>query len=259
MNCPLLFAKMNRKIKRKSGNKMNRTIAKMIVVWCLACAMVPEICYALMPIRKHLKDATSLNRKRAPLYARLSSLQSLPLSYELITMENLALVATLNLDLEASVYLKAGIGLFNDDLVDMAETPAFQDHFDQNLAPTKKIAVDTKRLKKRWNKLILNENLETIYQESVWLLEEGELKETNQNCLTRHFVESIARSIKNHQGHREKSKELNLADPKELLLSFLKIQITSLSWAQSLDKRAFPIQKDNIPLFCRDVPHINYQ
>jgi hypothetical protein len=56
-----------------------------------------------------------------------------------------------------------------------------------------------------------------------------------------------------------KAKINNLDDPKPLLVSFIKIQLHSLGWAYSLDKRAFEIQnKYGVPLFCQDVPVIQY-
>jgi hypothetical protein len=211
------------------------------------------------PIEKHLKDATVINRARAPLYSELSNARSWPLSYELIAMENLALVMTNNLDIKARPYLEKGIGVFHDDLTDMIYTPKFSPTFVNNQAPVTKIKINVKIIIKSWIDLIDKDDLNTIYNEAVDLLDQGPLKETNQNCLTRHFVESIARSIMNLEKHNLKAKELSLNEPKKIIVSFLKLQVRTLIWAQSLDKRAFPIQRDNIPLFCQDVPLIPYK
>jgi hypothetical protein len=141
----------------------------------------------------------------------------------------------------------------------MKKTPDFLPNFEDNLAPTHKIKIDTKSLTKKWIRKIKQDELHSVYQDAVILLNTGSLKEINQNCLTRHFIESIARSLRHYEGHREKAHLLGLDDPKNILLSFLKIQIRSLVWAQSLDKKAFDIQKMNVPLFCRDVPHVPYE
>lgn len=212
-----------------------------------------------LPIRKHLTDATALNRKRAPLYAELTGGKSFPLSYELIAMENLAAIATLKMDLEAKKYLKKNIGVFHDDLIDMAKTPAFQKTFTDNLAPVERYSPDLKKFTKSWLEKIDQNKHEDVYQEIVRLLEETRLNEINQNCLTRHFLESIARSILNHQGHRDNAEAVSLPDPHSLLNRFLKLQIRSIDWAVSLDRRAFSIQKNNVPLFCQDVPAIQYK
>ena len=214
--------------------------------------------HAYLPIYKHLSDATKINRERAPKYAELSNNKSLKLSYELIAMERVGILGTIKLDYEAKAYLKHDIGVFHDDLIDMALTPKFSSHYLDNLAPREQIIYKTKPIIKKWKESIKQYDLQAIYDEAVVLLEVGELKETNQNCLTRHFVESIARSILNHEGHRTKALSLGLKDPKEMLLEFLKIQVNSLIWTESLDKRAFKIQKENIPLFCNDVPAIPY-
>lgn len=223
--------------------------------------LLPNHAYSqnTLPIGKHLKDALKLNKKRAPLYAELTNGESLKLSYELMAMESLALLLVGHLDYAAKPYIEAGVGLFDEDLIDMKKTPEYLPHFEDNLAPTQKIEIETKLLMKKWIKKIKKDDLQALYQDAVLLLKIGDLKETNQNCLTRHFVESIARSLKNIEGHREKATSLGLEDPKEILISFLKIQVRSLPWAQSIDKKAFDIQKMNVPLFCRDVPHVPYE
>ena len=227
-----------------------------LLVFCL----FPQVADASeMAIKKHLTDATKLNRERAFLYAKESKGLSLPLSYELIAMENLAVFVTHHMDEKAKIYMKNGIGLFNDDLVDMKLTPKYQSTFQDNNSPKDRVSLDIKNIKAKWKHDLNDGHLNDIYMDAVILLEHGELKEVNQNCLTRHFVESIARSLLNHEGHREKSKLIGLEDPQPLLLSFLKTQIATLSWAYSLDKRAYTIQRKNIPLFCQDVPAIPYK
>ncbi len=239
-------------------NHINAFTTKVSLLALISLLSV-EVKADFLPIRKHLTDATKINRARAPLYARQTKMRSLPLSYELIAMENLAAAVTIKLDLKAKKYLSKGVGLFNDDLVDMALTPTYSQNYEQNNAPLVRVNFDTSTLRKKWIGYVEAQNLTQIYHEADHLLENGDLKDNNQNCLTRHFVESIARSVLNHEGHREKSEKLGLEDPKGILISFLKLQINSLFWAQSLDRRAFVIQKENIPLFCQDVPVIDYK
>jgi len=212
-----------------------------------------------MPIKAHMVDAKKINRERAPLYAKLSEGRSFPLSYELITMENLGQIVTGHLDQKAKIYLDNGIGLFNDDLIDMSHTPKFSSTFKNNDYPTVRIKFDIKAIREKWLNLIKKDEVEYIYDEAVDLIEHSVLKETNQNCLTRHFIESIARLLLNMEEHRTKAMIFGLEDPKPIIISFLKLQIKTLGWAQSLDNRAFQIQKDNIPLFCQDVPPIPYK
>lgn len=211
------------------------------------------------PIRKHLKDATIINRERAPLYSKLSDKRSWPLSYELITMENLAQIVTNHLDYRVQPYLEKGIRIFEDELIDMSQTPKFSATFLDNDFPKRKINVDINAIQKKWLALVRKKEFNQIYIQAVDLLDHGDLKETNQNCLSRHFVESVARSLLTMQGHREKAEIEGLDDPQEIIVAFLKLQIQTLSWAHSLDKRAYPIQSDNIPLFCQDVPPIPYK
>lgn len=210
-------------------------------------------------IKKHLKDASQLNRKRAFAYSKLSRGQSIPLTYELITMENLAVIFTKFLDYKAREYGKKGIGLFHLDLVDMKLTPEFKTTFLNNDFPKQRMILDIKGLKNQWIEYIQKDELDVLYKELLEILDNGRLSIKNQNCLTRHFVESIARSLFNLETHRLKAHEQNLEDPIKLSLEFVELQITSLSWAYSLDKRAFPLQQKNIPIYCQDVPPIQYK
>jgi hypothetical protein len=221
--------------------------------------MVSFPLFAELPINKHLRDATKLNILRTPLYGELTNQESVKLSYELIAMENLAILFTLKLDLLARPYLKAGINIFKDDLIDMSLTPKFLTHFEDNDAPVEHIKINMSSISKDWVLKVKNNELNEIYLEAVQLLDAGELQNKNQNCLSRHFVESIARSLLNLEGHRTKALELNMEDPIKLIKKFLKVQIRSLSWAHSLDRRAFQFQRENIPLFCQDVPLIPYK
>lgn len=210
-------------------------------------------------IRRHLHDATQINQKRAILYAELTNNKSFPLSQELILMESLSKLITYKIDKKANKYMEKGIKLFDDDLVVMSFTPEFKTHFPKDERPTTRVEITMGPYSKSWKKAVDENDLDFVYSEALTLLNVGVLKHKNQNCLTRHFVESIARSIMNHELHRDKARLTSLEDPKPLLDKFLKIQIFGLKWASSLDRRAYPIQAKGVPLFCQDVPPIVYE
>lgn len=215
--------------------------------------------WAQGPIKRHLSDASKINQERKPLYELLTEGKSKRLSNELILMEKLAFLITGHLDQSAKEYLDQGVMIFEHDLVDMKYTPSFKETYENNQRPTERIKLDIKNLRKHWLNLIRNDELDTLYFEAVELLDEKALSATNQNCLTRHFVESIARFIKNIEEHQMHARVKNLADPKPLIVSFIKIQLHSLGWAYSLDKRAYEIQNNyGVPLFCQDVPVIDF-
>ena len=210
-------------------------------------------------IKVHLKDASKLNRERAFQYTKLSKGQSLALSYELITMENLAVFFTKILDYKAREYGKKGVSLFHEDLVDMKLTPEFRSTFLNDEFPKQRMLLDIKGLRNQWMEYIRNDELDILYKELLEILDNGRLSYKNQNCLTRHFVESIARGLFNLEKHRAKAHEVNLNDPKNISMEFIELQLASLSWAYSLDKRAYKLQQQNIPIFCQDVPPIQYK
>lgn len=210
-------------------------------------------------IRRHLHDATQINQRRTKLYAELTNNKSFPLSQELILMESLSKVITYKIDEKANKYMEKGIKLFDDDLVDMSFTPEFKTHFPNDERPKTRVEITMAPFSKSWMKAVDEGDLDVVYSEALTLLNVGVLKHKNQNCLTRHFVESIARSIMNQELHRDKARVISLEDPKPLLDKFLKIQIFGLKWASSLDRRAYAIQANGVPLFCQDVPPIVYE
>lgn len=226
---------------------------------CLLLLLTSLNLWAKGPIKRHLVDATKINQERRPLYEALTNGESKRLSNELILMEKLALLIAGSLDQSAKEYIDHGVMIFEDDLVDMKYTPDFKERFENDQFPTSRISIDIKQLKKRWLKFIKAHDIDLLYQDTVSLLDEKELSHTNQNCLTRHFVESIARFSKNLETHKINAAKNNLPDPSPHLISFIKVQIRSLSWAYSLDKRAYELQnKYGVPLFCQDVPVIQY-
>ncbi len=212
-----------------------------------------------LPIQKHLKDATKLNRERMYKYAILTDNESLTLSRELIIMEKLGILATMGLDSAAREYIKNGVPLFEAELTDMRLTPKFSNNFTASNPPTEYQSIKIADFTKLWSKQLKQKNYDELYSTLIDLLENGALKEINQNCLTRHFVESIARSLLLMPVHKNMAKALSLKSPESLSLKFIKLQIRSLKWANSLDKRAFAIQSRDIPIFCQDVPAILYK
>lgn len=212
-----------------------------------------------LPIRTHLIDATKINYQRMFRYSKLTNNRSLSLSRELILMEELALIATINLDLKARKFHSLGIPVFLENLTDMSLTPKFEEHFTETIAPTQYQNINIKKLKNNWLTFLKNKDLQNIYTEAIEILDNGYLKEKNQNCLTRHLVESIARSIMLLPEHLHKTEPSLQNELESLSLDFISIQIRSLVWTNSLDKRAFFIQKSNIPFFCQDVPPISYK
>ena len=131
-------------------------ILRLLLVLLISQSLMQENAHAkvIAPIGKHLKDALKLNKKRAPLYGELTNNKSIALSYELMAMESLAFIGLGYLDQKAQVYIKHGVGVFEDDLIDMKETPEFLPTFEDNNAPLERITINVRALSPQDEKTI---------------------------------------------------------------------------------------------------------
>ncbi len=211
------------------------------------------------PIRHHLKEAVKINLDRFSRYSEISDGDSIKISSELIFYERVAPFLTKSLEKKARAYHAHNIGIFHEDMIDMALTPAFRGYFSPAEIPGDHISIPMKEFSDKWRDLLKNEKSDELYQSIVFELDEGLLKDKNQNCLSRHFTESIARSLMLLKKYQKAAVEANLPDPKNLMSEFIIYQIASLKWTYKLDSRAYPLQKKGIAIICDDVPVIPYK
>ena len=107
--------------------------------------------------------------------------------------------------------------------------------------------------------LLRKDQVEEAYNLSVTLVKLFEVNK-QYNCLQRHFLESIARtlnhSIKNYipalKNSKDKKKYM------KFLRNYLDKQFLSVKWSRFFDKRAGKYQQKGLKLFCQDIPHIPY-
>lgn len=207
--------------------------------------------------RTHLKDAIEINRERRTAYSRLSDGESVALSNGLILIEKLLLIPARKYDRLDRQYQEFFKSPFCEALIDMSETPAFQKEKDY---PTKAFKeIDHKQFKKfrrNLKKLAKEENLLGIEKQVEQFMNSPEMQNTYFYCMLRHYLESILRTTLLIPIMQEKAKQHNLPDPKEMMLSFIRLQIYGLSQGKNYDEMAVPIQEQGIRLFCNDVPHI---
>jgi hypothetical protein len=153
------------------------------------------------------------------------------------------------------MYQEKGIALLCDELADMKDLPDFQNSLPENLRPTIFHRYNSKLINSKLKASLQINDLKKAYDDVASDLYELE-SFPNQLCMTRHILESIARTLLQTDKHRKKARNLELPDPINTVKKFISLQRKTLGLAHNLDKKAFPLQRDGILLFCQDVPAI---
>lgn len=206
-------------------------------------------------IQNHLKEAQVLNRDRLMTYAKWSHFQSVPLSSELIMLEGASLPLVKKLDRQSQLYHRHDIGVLCDDVVSMKLTPKLDGLIPPEDRPHQEMHFNAIAFSLKLNRLIKMNQYDQAYLFLKEKLEEIE-NEPQQLCLTRHFLESMARSLALYPRAKDMSLKAGLADPEPIIKKFLLLQNRTLFIATDLDHRSFSLHQRGIPIFCRDVPPI---
>lgn len=209
-------------------------------------------------IQKHITEAIDHNKIVAKRYSQLTQGESKRLSYTLINLERMSKLLVKNIERESRVYQAKGINLLCDELAEMKDLPRFQDRLPEELRPLNFLPYETKNLNHKLKELLKDDLLEEAYSavaQDLIILE----NEPYQQCLTRHFLESIARTLKLSNEHRKAAIALGLPDPLNTIKKFITLQRRGLFLTSYLDTQAFPLQKEGLLIYCQDVPVIQWK
>lgn len=204
---------------------------------------------------EHLTVAVRLNQARRPLYAYWSQNQSLAVSDALIALENELLQKAVLSDFASFVFQVQGIPLLCKEYVSMDLVPRFKSH---SPAPWPLLqnfkSVNIQKLSQELQTANEAKNFAAVVEISKkWLnLLQGE---PHFNCLTRHFIESIARAAALAPEQEALSRQVGLSSL-DISKLFIRAQMSSLTPAESIDRKAAPLQSAGIPIICQDVPTI---
>lgn len=209
-------------------------------------------------IKKHISEAIEHNKKAAKTYSRLSEGESDRLSYTLISLEKLSKLFIHSIEKKALSYHAQNIPLLCEEVPPMSALPAFQERIPVELRPLTFFRYDRKKLSQSLKKLMNENRIDEAY--SLVAADLYKLEEVpNQLCLTKHFLESIAYSLKLSKQRQEESARAGLPDPMPLIKKYIELQRGALFLTQYLDKQAFPLQKDGLLIYCQDVPATNWK
>ena len=204
-------------------------------------------------ISRHIHEAIALNHERLPLYAAVSEGRSRAISYSLLNLEKLVLATLPLIERPAEKYQEQGIPLFCLDVVPMSDTPQFMERVEapeRAFVPFNGLALSLSLAQAgvMQNKQQLEQRLERALE----TLNENK----NFNCMTRHLLESILRSVRLTPVYQQMSAEKGLRDPGYLLRILINTQISALGLASHLDAQAAELNAEGIPVICNDLPHI---
>jgi hypothetical protein len=167
---------------------------------------------------RHLDEAIQLNESRKNLYGELTNGESDEILERLINHQEWGKYYGYYYDWRAEKYQESGIPLLCEEFVSMELTPPFIPF----LEPKVKINELPELPLDNWDDEFSDlENFEQLAQKAIEKMQSLD-NLPDYYCMTRHFLSSIARSARLAPAHIEKSKQADLASPRDLLLSNLK-------------------------------------
>tara|TARA_R110000868_G_scaffold117600_17_gene312673 strand:- start:22233 stop:22919 length:687 start_codon:yes stop_codon:yes gene_type:complete len=205
----------------------------------------------------HLKEAMNLNRERRELYRVDGNRDAANVMNKLILLEKVMLPFTYSLDRSVRQLQATGMGMWCDDLVSMQTVPAYQASAEapahEYRAPNAKTL---KSLKRKMKKFEINQSEELYLQISQLI--SIDLADHHYNCLTRHFLESAAKSLAATRERLDIVPGELKSDLERATKKLIKQLAMSLRFAQSIDQSAAPIQARGVPVLCQEMPPIDW-
>jgi hypothetical protein len=204
----------------------------------------------------HLWDAVKINYQRRPLYAKLTQGKSKKISNLMMTFEVISLPTSLWLDHQGKRWQKKGIPLMVHEFIPMEKTPAFSTSYPFAIPTLNELPIfdgktllsDLSRLFKEKNYLgIKSRSEEDLAQLAQW---------PHLHCMMRHILESLGRSAELTLRHIALAKELKLDFDLRASHFLIHGHIMAIPSSQMLDRLAFPLQNQGVPIIFQDVPPV---
>lgn len=210
------------------------------------------------PLTHHIVEALEMNKVRSKLYKKDVGKEAYRAVKRLMFYERLMIPFTKLMNFRGRKLRKSGVPIFCDDVIPMANTAPY----------TSRVVIEkdevgevpsVKQMKKIVRQAYDRGSFQAAHVELINLIHEYEEKRPHSMCLTRHFLESIARGAMIAQKNIKESDPKLRKKIKKLSWSYLKLQLFGLSSMNHLDKRARKLNLSGIPVYCNDVPPIPYQ
>lgn len=226
----------------------------MLSIPFLTCSVFAKAEHSCMYL--HIDDAMILNQARAPIYSRLSDGESDGVSEAMISFEKGLLRAASIADAVAFPLQVSGIPILCVDYVHMSETPPFRNSFAQGAPKLSQFhQLDIYAVKVALTAALQSDDFESLIEIATQNIEVLE-REKRFNCMVHHFLESIRRVAGLAPQYQAMAKsKLSAYGTKLISKKVLKGHIKYLDEAAHIDLLAAPVQAQNIPIICQDVPH----
>ncbi len=208
-------------------------------------------------MRRHLSEASQINTERLPRYSLLTHGQSESISRKLITLETWGTYTAFWLfDWGAQFYQMRDIRVLCDEFVSMSTVPFFVEWRPfAGAVPASYESIQVGEIKREISRAFHGSGFEGVSMITLGYLDQL-VAYPDFHCMVRHLLESIERSSRLAPSYVELAKTQGLESPVWLSWRFIWTQLELLPLAEQLDREAFPIQIQGIPLICQDVPKI---
>ncbi len=208
--------------------------------------------------KKHISDAINLNETRKEIYAKYTHGKSLALSNKLIHFEKSMLFQSWFADAWSNYFHFKSIPVICNDLIDMKYTPKLPNELPLKEAPSAAAFININYKKMKLDlESALALGLDEVYATASFYIPKF-LAEQRLNCMTRHFLESIAVFSKNGEAYIQNADFFTKQQLRLFLRQIIKSHISYLKTANELDQSAREFQIQGIPILCHDIPPIPY-
>tara|TARA_R110002049_G_scaffold18017_2_gene69379 strand:- start:634 stop:1296 length:663 start_codon:yes stop_codon:yes gene_type:complete len=205
----------------------------------------------------HIKEAMEINRSHRTLYKEGDKKSAVKIINRLIFLEKIMLPFSRKLDRSTKKLVSAGFPMWCEDFVSMDNLPDFQINSDIPSTTYASLDKDTFNEITKSLKAYEFNHSSKLYSKIVFVLD-TKLNDHHYNCLTRHFLESIARSLKlsiERRPYITKEFERDFFKANKLMMKQMRL---ALIFVRGLDKRASNVQAQGTPVLCQEMPIIPY-
>jgi hypothetical protein len=209
------------------------------------------------PFEEHLREAITLNRHRAPLYARATGGASTGVSRMLISSELLLLPFAHWIDGRAEPFHRCGIGILHDIFEPMSKLPPFRLEGGPGSTEASEQLPGSRPAALRRHALTALARGGYPSAEAVLQRELDALAcSPGGRCMTRHLLESAVRICAVAPAHLEAALRAGMRSPLKIHRLLLRSHLFGLEFGQIIDRRASAIHAMGIAIICQDVPRI---
>ncbi len=209
------------------------------------------------PFEEHLRDAISINTKRAPLYSDLSGGRSDSVSRWVVLSERIALPLCRVPDLWGRKFLDFGVPIVKEEFMPMETIPEFRETLP--FAPASLRDFEPRHGNSIGAKILRGYRTGGFSEAAN--VAGGELKSLEADPtfhpMLRHLLESVVRVCNLAPLHEKRRLELSIPDSTIGLSKWLFFShFSAFQFASWIDSKAAPLHAEGLPILHQDVPHI---